>query len=448
MNGRWLVAFLLVMVDPATSARGGDPYRFEGRSQLPLVVIDTSGREIPDEPKIGATLSIIDHDVGKGNGLRDRPTTRLPIAIEVRGTSSQFYDKKTYGLETRDSQGKARDVGLLGMPKESAWILYGPQSDKTLMRNVLAYHLSHQLGHYAPRTRFVEVFLRNSTTAPLETQYVGVYLLTERLKRGRKRIDVRRLRSRERTVSGGYVLKIDRVREPATYFTSSLGTLVGHVYPRGSRLDPQRRGRIVEEFDRMERVLAGARFDDPEVGYRRYLHTGSWVDYILLSEFLKNVDAYILSTYFHKAKDGKIHMGPLWDFNLSSGNACYGGVWHEKEWILTDRDTRFAFAVPFWWDRLLEDPQFRRQLVTRWRTLRKSVLQTKSLIEMIDHTAGRLQQAQRRNFQRWPLWNKYVWPNPRPYAASYDEAVSRLKEWLRKRGEWMDANIETLGRTS
>lgn len=198
----------------------------------------------------------------------------------------------------------------------------------------------------------------------------------------------------------------------------------------------------------MERALAGSRFRDPEVGYRRYLHAGSWVDYILLSEFLKNVDAYILSTYFHKAKDGKIHMGPIWDFNLSSGNASYGGVWHEKEWILTDRDARFAFSVPFWWDRLLEDPHFRRQLVTRWRALRKSVLQTRLLIETIDQTAVQLQQAQQRNFQRWPLWNRYVWPNPRPYAANYDEAVDRLKTWLRKRGAWMDDNIETLGRRS
>ena len=56
MTGRWLVAFLLVMVYPTTSVLGVDPYRFEGRSQLPLLVIDTSGQEIPDEPKIAAIL--------------------------------------------------------------------------------------------------------------------------------------------------------------------------------------------------------------------------------------------------------------------------------------------------------------------------------------------------------------------------------------------------------
>ena len=284
------------------------------------------------------------------------------------------------------------------------------------MRNFLAYRLSNQLCHYAPRTRFVEVFLRSSKTRSLESQYVGVYLLTERVKRGSQRVDVQRLRNRKGKVAGGYVLKIDRVRERTTYFTSSMGTLVGHVYPRGSRLDASRRDWIVADFDRLERALAGSQFRHPESGYRRYLDTGSWIDSILLNEFLKNVDAYILSTYFHKARDGKIHMGPMWDFNLSSGNASYGGVWHEKEWILKDRDTRFAFSVPFWWDRLLEDPKFCQQLVARWRALRKTVLHTKALIETIDKTAGRLQQAQRRNFQRWPLWNKYVWPNPRPLS--------------------------------
>ena len=448
MNGRWLVLFLVIVVHPAASVRGREPYRFEGRSELPLVVIDTAGQAIPDEPKIAAVFSIIDHGAGKTNGLQDEVTTRVPIGIEIRGASSQFYDKKTYGFETRDAKGNDRNVRLLGLPKESDWILYGPESDKTLMRNFLAYRLSNQMGHYAPRTRFVEVFLRTSTSASLESQYVGVYLLTERLKRGGKRVDVQRLRNRKGKITGGYVLKVDRVRERATYFTSSMGTLVGHVYPRGSRLDTRRRAWIIDDFDRMERALAGSQFRHSELGYRGHLDTGSWIDCILLNEFLKNVDAYILSTYFHKAKDGKIHMGPIWDFNLSSGNACYGGVWHEKQWILKDRDARFAFSVPFWWDRLLEDPEFCRQLVARWRSLRETILQTPVLMETIDKTALQLQQPQRRNFQRWPIWNKYVWPNPRPYAADYGEAVARLKSWLRKRGEWMDANIETIGRRS
>ena len=117
MNGRWQVAFLLVMVYPATSVRGGDSYRFEGRSQLPLVVIDTSGQEIPDEPKIAATLSIIDHGAGETNGLQDRVTTRLPIGIEVRGASSQFYEKKTYGVEARDSRGRIETCVSWGCPK-------------------------------------------------------------------------------------------------------------------------------------------------------------------------------------------------------------------------------------------------------------------------------------------------------------------------------------------
>ena len=115
---------------------------------------------------------------------------------------------------------------------------------------------------------------------------------------------------------------------------------------------------------------------------------------------------------------------------------------------MKDREARFAFSVPFWWDRLLEDPEFCRQLVARWRSLRQTILQTPVLMETIDKTAFQLQQPQRRNFQRWPLWSTYVWPNPRPYAGDYGEAVTRLKTWLRKRGEWMDANIETIGGSS
>lgn len=421
-----------------------EPYRFQGSSNLPLIVLNTSGKPILDEPQIDATLSIIEHGDGQRNSLSDAPTLETRIRIEIRGSSSQFFDKKSYRFETVDKSGREKSVSLLGLPRDSDWILYGPYSDKTFMRNVLAYDLSNKIGRYAPRTRFAEVFL-NDSPASLDEQYVGVYILVENIKRGNDRVDVPRLKKDgENSQSGGYILKVDRVGGPETYFTSELGTVLGFVSPRGNRLDEEQRAWIKTDFSRVERSLAGSGFLDPKSGYAQFLDADSFIDYFLLNELFKNVDAYFLSTFLHKPADGKLHMGPIWDLDLSTGNASYGGVWHTEGWMLFPEDPRRAGAAPFWWDRLFEDPGFGERLVKRWRQLRNDQFAEGAILTTIDNTAQLLDAAQRRNFERWPVLRNYVWPNPRPYPKNYAEEVNKLKNWLSKRIVWIDGNIDTL----
>ena len=44
-----------------------------------------------------------------------------------------------------------------------------------------------------------------------------------------------------------------------------------------------------------------------------------------MNELSNNVDGFRLSTYLHKDRDEKLMIGPIWDFNLSFGNANYCG---------------------------------------------------------------------------------------------------------------------------
>src|SRR5690606_9969158 len=131
-------------------------------SNLPIVVIDTQGRAIPDEPKILARMGIIDNGEGVRNSTGD-PFNGYDgfVGIEVRGASSQAFPKKQYAIETRDADGEDVNVSLLGLPGEEDWILQGPYSDKSLMRNVLVYHLARRMGRYASRTRYAEVVLND-----------------------------------------------------------------------------------------------------------------------------------------------------------------------------------------------------------------------------------------------------------------------------------------------
>ena len=113
-------------------------------SNLPIIIITNQpGLVIEDDPRVRCHMGVIDNGVGNMNNITD-PFNNYDdsIAIEYRGSTSQQYPKKGYGLETQDEFGNNLQVALLGMPVENDWILNGPYPDKTLIRNVLTFHLA------------------------------------------------------------------------------------------------------------------------------------------------------------------------------------------------------------------------------------------------------------------------------------------------------------------
>src|SRR5436190_6286011 len=145
-------------------------------SNLPIIVINTNGQAIVDDPKITADMGIIYNGSARNNITDPFNHYNGKIGIEIRGQSSQMFPMKSYTIELRDATGNSQDKSLFGFPKESDWVLYAPYTDKTLMRNFLAYTLSNEMGHWAAHCRFVEVVLNND--------YKGIYVFMEKIKRG------------------------------------------------------------------------------------------------------------------------------------------------------------------------------------------------------------------------------------------------------------------------
>ena len=142
------------------------PFLFAS-SNLPIIMINTNGQNIIDSPNIIAQMGVIDNGVGNRNYvINPFNTYNNKIAIQTRGSSSQSFPQKSYGLTTLDAAAVQHDTILMGMPAEHDWILYAPYDDKTCMRNVLAYDIANQTGHYASRTRFCEFVLNG--------QYQGI----------------------------------------------------------------------------------------------------------------------------------------------------------------------------------------------------------------------------------------------------------------------------------
>lgn len=414
-------------------------------SNLPIIKINTQGQQIVDDPKITANMKIIDNGAGIRNYLSDTVYAYDGfIGIEIRGSSSQSFPKKSYGLETRDSLGDNLNVSLFGMPSESDWILNANYTDKTLMRNVLSYELARGMGHYASRIQYCELFLNGV--------YKGVYIFMEKIKRDNGRVDIANLTPADTTgddLTGGYLLKIDKT-------TGSSGPGFSSAYPPPnngpiptiqfespdySEILPVQANYIEAYVDSMEQALYGPNFSNPLTGYRNYIDLNSWIDYFIISEFSKNVDGYRISTFFHKLKDsdGRVmKMGPVWDYDIAWGNADYFGGDVPSGYAYVFPSNSDGNQVPFWWSRLMQDAYFRNNLRCRWESLRVSLLSDAVLTAWVDSIGVLLDESQARNFTQWPILGVYVWPNPSPIPPDYAGVKQELKDWITSRAAWLD----------
>ena len=185
-------------------------------SFLPIVIINTDGQEIIDEPRIVCNMGIINNDSINNFGDNFNEYSGR-ISIELRGMSSMNFPKKSYSFETQDSLGENYNVSLLGMPAENDWILYAPYGDKSFLRNALTYHLYKKMGYYSPRFRFCSLVINN--------EYMGIYLLIEKIKRDKNRVDINELEVNNNNleeISGGYIVQVDRASDnPDQYWSSS-----------------------------------------------------------------------------------------------------------------------------------------------------------------------------------------------------------------------------------
>ncbi len=409
------------------------------QSNLPIIQITTPGNaQIVDEPRIEAHMGVIDNGEGQYNSIFD-PFTDYDgkIAIEIRGTSSQMFEKKNYGFETREEDGSNNNVPLLGMPQENDWTLHGPYSDKSLLRNAFTYHLGRLTGQYAPRTRLCELLINE--------EYKGIYVLTEKIKQDKNRVDISKLNEDENSgddLTGGYIIKVDRnpqnIPDKGWYSTFPDYKFYEYVDPDEDDITEAQKDYIQNYMFSFESAMDRNDYEDT---YDDYIDLTSWVDYLLVSEISKHIDVYKLSFYMYKDKDskgGKLHMGPLWDINLGYGNFDFDCSADPEGWA-------YEFPLcgswhPFWARKIADIPNVQHLTHCRWEELRAGPFRTDSLMNYIDQQVDYMGSAIDRNFERWQVLGQYVWPNAY-VGASYQEEIDFFKNWIVARLEWMDENM-------
>ncbi|HSM48316.1 MAG TPA: CotH kinase family protein, partial [Draconibacterium sp.] len=348
-------------------------------SNLPIVIINTDinsntgwPTEIPDEPKIGATMKIIFRSNGSRNYISDANNPEFlnysgRIAIEKRGSSSQTLPKKPYGLTTlKEDNATNNNVSILGMPKENDWVLNSLAFDPSLIRNYLSYDLARSTGNYAARGEYCEVVINGD--------YKGLYIFMEKLKIDDERINIAKMTNADNTLpqlTGGYVTKADKTTggDPVAWTMQSYSGTTSYLHdnPKPAEITSQQNNYIRGQFTILQNAVTAQNASIIN-GFPSVIDIPSFIDFMLINELASNADAYQYSTYFHKDRNGKLRAGPVWDFDLTYGNDLFHWGFNRSHYYVWQFDNGDNTGSRFWRD-LYNNPTYKCYLSKRWQEL-------------------------------------------------------------------------------
>ena len=402
------------------------------RSSLPIIVINTASKTAPSSAKYNfAHLSFYETEDG-WSSISNKPVLVTRSGIRLRGSSTEGLAKSSFAVELRDELELDRKESVLGLPSESDWVLYAPNVyDPIMIHNPFIHQLSRDTGMYSSRTRFVEVYLNKTGGMVTTNSYNGIYVLEEKIKVSPNRVAIDSLEPenvKSPEVSGGYLLKIDRL-DPGDSGLTAAGATMGYLDPKEKDIKlAQRKPQqdyIRNYFTAFGLALNGTNYADPNSGYAAYINVQSWVDFHILEVLSGNVDSLVLSTYFHKPRNGKITFGPHWDFDRALGSTD-GRDANPRLW-----QTGPFFSSP-WWSRVCRDLEFWQRWVDRYQTLRQTNLSTPNLHALIDSLSGQLREAQPRETRKWKT----------PFrGGTYQTEINWMKNWVSNRVDFMDKQM-------
>jgi hypothetical protein len=448
-------------------------------TNLPIIVLDSFGVPVDSFTAVsnrGYRLTygvVIAPNAGTGRAtITDLPDFQGRSGTHVRGETSAGFPQRPYAWELWNDENQDKSASILGLPAESDWNLTGPWSDKSLMRDVLVFSTMRKLrsDYLASRTKFCEVFFNQAsgTTMGYSASYRGIYGLREKIKIDQNRVNLAKLNSlttQQPTVTGGYIFRKDKPDPDSTAWTTASPFSIPLASYDPDILNSSQFSYLQGYINTFQTALNGSNFADPLTGYAAYIEPDTFVDVQWFGEWTKQVDAYRWSTYYHKDRAGKIRAGPLWDFNISLGNADYATGDTPTGWLYDTSGTANG-SGELWYPRLHQDPTYRLRHWDRYWELRRGLLATAAILGDIDANASLLlngsttavtnnmaplpptqENAVMRHYRKYQRLGLYDWPNPPGYASRiyYNSngnpstgEVDYMKNWLQTRLNWLD----------
>lgn len=434
----------------------------QNQLNLPILQINTNGAAISStDVDVPATIAITSAD-GSKTYLPGGSDTDNTASFHIHGNTTAVMPKKPYNMKL----GTSVDLlSLLGVScpyvtssgkavcdKSKSYVLLANYDDKSMLRDWSASALANaipegngylssaagsptpsgtsQLLPWAPHSAFIEVYLNGA--------YLGNYQLIENVKVDSHRVNITELGEGDISddITGGYLLEIDQHQDEAYVFDTPQGLPIGLIDPDFTPDPevPQQTSYISNYVDTAESALFGANFTSATLGWRAYFDEAAAVNYYIVNDVMGNVDGgdFYSSVYLYKAVDNPLlYMGPVWDFDISSGNTNYEAILNPTvPWVQTQA---------IWYKQLFTDPQFKADVAAQWNLLKKNGVFT-TWLASIQQEGTALTQSGQNNYTRWPILGETVWPN-NVALGSYAAEVSYLTNWLNTRISYLDSQF-------
>lgn len=413
---------------------------------IPVIILETEEQRpvTSNTEYLPVSVKMIDSEV---NPYREG-IFEGEMIIRARGSLALERPKRSYIIRTPDRS----DVQLLNMTAAEDWVLLSNFTDKTLMRNYIAHELFRDMGAvFSPDLRFVDLVFNG--------EYAGTYMLGERVKLDKGRLELPKIRAEEaiktdeygrqevraastpEELTGSYILELkstDEYSNTEIIFETkrvkwSMGRYFAIQQPGETNLQEESYNYISKYTNEAEDALFSEDFKDHDIGYRAYFDTATFIDWYIVNELFKRVDSdFTDKIYFYKPRDGKLSMGPVWDFETAAGNINYADCDNVEGWHIRSAS---------WFARLFEDEAFEQEFKDRWNYVKANHFD--KMFKLIDNAAKLLEKSQGMNFSKWAILGVSIWPNDAEAASrkTYQQEVDYLKDWLIARIEWMDSEI-------
>lgn len=414
------------------------------RSALPVLVLDDLGAGPLEKDGVNHASWLFGFaSIGGVPTFSRAANFNTPVVSTVRGTSSAEFPKKGYNIRMRDAAARSRAFPIFDLPAYERWALVAPWSyDATFFNNAFVYELSNRIGRWAPRTKLVEMFFNTGADELDQSDYAGIYVVTDRIRVEPGRVAIAKLGTNDTTepaITGGYLLQLEPPEPGDVSWVTSRGvpeqkpSEIVLAEPGAEDVTAVQLAYIKDYVQKMEDALhadLATRFE--QRSYLDFIDRSSWVDHHILNVLVSNPDALHRSAYFTKPRGGRMQAGPVWDFDRA-----VGGFWDDRTSVIDTWSGLQANVDVWrtgWWGVLAQDPDFVQEWIDRWQTLRRAEFSTDALTTLAQTFADTIGlEAAQRDVARWPDS-----ASPR---GSYLAQIAYLKDWLRQRTEWIDAQF-------
>lgn len=348
-------------------------------------------------------------------------TASYDINVRGRGNASWYmFEQKSYMIKFNDL------TSIFGMTPSEKYVLISNGADYTLMHNVVAMDIASGLDglEYTAGQMPVDVYIND--------EYQGIYILSEKLEIAEDKInlfsegDYETVTASDNSVPAFLLETGNYIYDDAVYNQDYLFS--GHSaqlfikYPEINEPGTPVYNEILAYMRSMDQSLVSYY----STNFENYIDMDSWVDWFIVMELTCNTDSSLLrSTYLYRRPDGKLHIGPVWDFDMAFGNYGYDNKTYEY-WATAEPIYQPNQEKYYWY--LYRSDVFMHAVCLRWDEIKDELLDR--AYTAIDKYDMAIDASRPAHNERWHA-----------YASTY--GANSMKSFIQHRYNWINMSLHT-----